>query len=105
MSENPRYRVTAESFIHNALVPEGAEIEFMGQPGSALEPLNDAAKKAKAEAAKKGATLVTGAVVDAHEGDVEKLVRERAPRKAKAEDEPPAGDDTQSGSGDGDEFA
>lgn len=103
MSENPRYRVTAESFIHNALVPEGAEIEFLGQPGSALEPLNDAAKKAKAEATKKGATLVTGAVVDAHEGDVEKLAKERAPRKAK--DEPPAGDDTQSGSGDGDEFA
>jgi len=111
MPETPRYRVTEESFIHNALIPAGTEIEFTGQPGSALEPLNDAAKAAKVAAAKKGATLVTGDVVDAHAGDVEALVKERTPRKqadktAKAETKTEAqtqGGDTQSGGSD--EFA
>ncbi|EMF0895821.1 hypothetical protein V2F24_002432 [Enterobacter hormaechei] len=48
-----KYRVLRLSHIHNNLWPEGSEIEYDGEPGSALEPLNDAAVKAKKDAAKK----------------------------------------------------
>ena len=50
--EKPRYRVLRLSHIHNTLWPEGAEIEYEG--GSALEPVNDAARQAKAKVAGKG---------------------------------------------------
>lgn len=106
MSERPRYRLLAESFIHNSLLAAGTEIEYSGPPGSLLEPLNDAAREAKAAAAKAGATLITGDVVNAYEGDVEKLVKERTPRKAK--DKPPVADNGGGGetqSGNADEFA
>lgn len=51
--EKAKYRVLRLSHIHNNLWPEGSEIEYDGEPGSALEPLNDAAIKAKKDAAKK----------------------------------------------------
>lgn len=51
--EKAKYRVTRLSFIVNQLVHEGEEVEYDGEPGSALEPLNDAAKAAKKKAEKK----------------------------------------------------
>ncbi|EQA0798701.1 hypothetical protein BU446_06720 [Escherichia coli] len=42
--EKPKYRVLRLSHIHNNLWPEGSEIEYDGEPGSALEPINDAAE-------------------------------------------------------------
>lgn len=54
--EKARYRVLRLSHIHNNLWPEGSEIEYDGEPGTALEPLNDAAKAAKAKAKHKGDT-------------------------------------------------
>lgn len=48
--EKAKYRVLRLSHIHNQLWEEGAEVEYDGVPGSALEPLNDAAKAAKAKA-------------------------------------------------------
>lgn len=48
--EKAKYRVLRLSHIHNQLWEEGAEVEYEGVPGSALEPLNDAAKNAKAKA-------------------------------------------------------
>ncbi|EBZ4662833.1 hypothetical protein EBJ67_08405 [Salmonella enterica subsp. enterica serovar Bovismorbificans] len=51
--EKARYRVLRLSHIHNNLWPEGSEIEYDGEPGTALEPLNEAAEKAKAAAMKK----------------------------------------------------
>lgn len=52
--EKAKYRVLRLSHIHNNLWPEGSEIEYDGEPGTALEPLNDAAKAAKAKAKHKG---------------------------------------------------
>lgn len=54
--EKARYRVLRLSHIHNNLWPEGSEVEYDGEPGTALEPLNDAAKAAKAKAKHKGDT-------------------------------------------------
>ena len=51
--EKAKYRVLRLSHIHNNLWSEGAEIEYDGEPGSALEPMNDAAEKAKAAVLKK----------------------------------------------------
>lgn len=56
--EKARYRITRLSFIGNQLLDEGAEVEYEGEPGSALEPLNDAAKSAKKKAEKKGSKSV-----------------------------------------------
>jgi hypothetical protein len=52
--EKARYRVLRLSHIHNNLWPEGSEVDYDGEPGTALEPLNDAAKAAKKKAEKKG---------------------------------------------------
>lgn len=52
--EKAKYRVLRLSHIHNNLWPEGSEIEYDGEPGTALEPLNDAARSAKAKAKHKG---------------------------------------------------
>lgn len=49
-AEKAKYRVLRLSHIHNNLWPEGSEVEYDGVPGSALEPLNEAAKAAKAKA-------------------------------------------------------
>lgn len=51
--EKAQYRVLSLSHIHNNLWPEGSVIEYDGEPGSALEPINEAAEKAKAAALKK----------------------------------------------------
>lgn len=59
-AEKAKYRVLRLSHIHNNLWPEGSEIEYDGVPGSALEPLNEAAKEAKAKATQK---VVTPAAV------------------------------------------
>lgn len=48
--EKAKYRVLRLSHIHNNLWPEGSEIEYDGEPGSALEPINAAAKAAKKKA-------------------------------------------------------
>lgn len=51
--EKAKYRVLRLSHIHNNLWPEGSEIEYDGEPGSALEPINAAAKTAKKKADQK----------------------------------------------------
>lgn len=51
--EKARYRVLRLSFIGNQLLEEGAEVQYDGEPGSNLEPLNDAAKAAKKKADQK----------------------------------------------------
>ncbi|MHA8112852.1 hypothetical protein ACX122_07015 [Kosakonia cowanii] len=48
--EKAKYRVLRLSHIHNQLWEEGAEVEYEGEPGSALEPINAAAKAAKKKA-------------------------------------------------------
>ncbi|WP_313707909.1 hypothetical protein [Atlantibacter hermannii] len=48
--EKAKYRVLRLSFIGNQLLDEGAEVEYDGEPGSALEPINDAAEAAKKKA-------------------------------------------------------
>lgn len=77
--EKPKYRVLRLSHIHNNLWPEGSEIEYEGEPGSALEPINDAAKAEKAKVTGKAAEAVTSAnpINDAAEdGDLEKIREE-----------------------------
>lgn len=56
--EKARYRILRLSHIHNNLWPEGSEVEYDGEPGTALEPLNDAARAAKAKAKHKGESTV-----------------------------------------------
>lgn len=56
-AEKAKYRVLRLSHIHNNLWPEGSEVEYDGVPGSALEPLNEAAKAAKAKATGKVAVV------------------------------------------------
>ncbi|ELJ5794648.1 TPA: hypothetical protein ACPZ0F_001957 [Enterobacter roggenkampii] len=51
--EKAKYRVLRLSHIHNNLWPEGSEIEYDGEPGTALEPINAAAKAAKKKADQK----------------------------------------------------
>lgn len=55
--EKAKYRVLRLSHIHNNLWPEGSEIEYDGEPGSALEPINAAAKAAKKKADQKRGLL------------------------------------------------
>lgn len=61
--EIAKYRVLRLSHIHNNLWPEGSEIEYDGEPGSALEPLNDAAKAAKKAVEEKGKPVAVQQVV------------------------------------------
>lgn len=51
--EKAKYRITRLSFIGNQLLDEGAVVEYDGEPGSNLEPLNDAAKAAAKKAEQK----------------------------------------------------
>lgn len=51
--EKAKYRILRLSFIGNQLLEEGTEVEYDGEPGSALEPINDAAKAAKKKAEQK----------------------------------------------------
>ncbi|HDL6893865.1 TPA: hypothetical protein PXM15_000955 [Yersinia enterocolitica] len=50
MSEVARYKVLRQSYINLQIFEEGEEVEYAGKPGSALEPINEAAKLAKAGA-------------------------------------------------------
>lgn len=50
MLEVARYRVLRRSYINFQILEEGEEVEYSGKPGSALEPINEAAKLAKAGA-------------------------------------------------------
>jgi len=57
--EKAKYLVLRLSHIHNQLWDAGSEVEYDGKPGSALEPINDAAKAAKAKAEIKGEAATT----------------------------------------------
>ena len=46
-AEGPRYRLLKDSIIDNALQPVGKEVTYYGEPGSALYPVNDEAKRRK----------------------------------------------------------
>lgn len=48
--EPAKYKVLRQSYINDQIVEEGAEVFYDGVPGSALEPINDAANAAKAAA-------------------------------------------------------
>lgn len=61
--EKAKYRVLRLSHIHNNLWPEGSEIEYDGIPGSALEPVNEAAKAAKEKAMTGNSKVKVGAVI------------------------------------------
>lgn len=77
--EKPRYRVLRLSHIHNTLWPEGAEIEYEGEPGSALEPVNDAARQAKAKVAGKVSMAATSIKIIndvSDDGELDKLREE-----------------------------
>lgn len=52
MSKVARYKILATSYINKQLLFEGDEVDYDGKPGSALEPINDAAKEAKKKADK-----------------------------------------------------
>ncbi|WP_418458107.1 hypothetical protein ACNSOB_06770 [Citrobacter braakii] len=62
--EKAKYRVLRLSHIHNNLWPEGSEVEYDGEPGTALEPMNDAARAAKAKAKHKGDPSVVVAALE-----------------------------------------
>ena len=62
--EKAKYRVLRLSHIHNNLWPEGSEVEYDGEPGTALEPLNDAARAAKAKAKHKGESTAAGTALE-----------------------------------------
>lgn len=96
--EKAKYRVLRLSHIHNNLWPEGSEIEYDGEPGTALEPLNDAAKAAKAKAKHKsgfvGEIYAKSPLNEAGEGsdeldklreEYEELFNEKPHHNAKAE--------------------
>jgi hypothetical protein len=56
----PQYRVLQTSFINNAIVHEGEVVEYDGEAGSNLEPIEDEkpAKSSKGKA--KGGDTPTG---------------------------------------------
>lgn len=60
MSEVARYKVLATSYIHKRIYQEGEEVEYEGKPGSALDPINDAAIAAKKKADKNYVEISSG---------------------------------------------
>lgn len=46
-----KYKTKSQSFINDTLVPADVEVDFDGEPGENLEPVDDAAKEAVATAA------------------------------------------------------
>lgn len=72
--EKAKYRVLRLSHIHNNLWPEGSEIEYDGEPGSALEPINAAAKAAKKKADQKRGIMPVDSqpVIQAEDDDKDK---------------------------------
>lgn len=96
--EKAKYRVLRLSHIHNQLWEEGSEVEYEGVPGSALEPLNNAAKNAKAKATGGKAPVLEVPKIDDGEGalsddgdmnklreDYEALFNEKPHHNVKAE--------------------
>lgn len=67
--EKAKYRVLRLSHIHNNLWPEGSEIEYDGEPGSALEPINAAAKAAKKKADQKRGVVPVGSQPEPQDED------------------------------------
>lgn len=67
--EKAKYRVLRLSHIHNNLWPEGSEIEYDGEPGSALEPINAAAKAAKKKADQKRGILTVDSQPEPQDDD------------------------------------
>ena len=67
--EKAKYRVLRLSHIHNNLWPEGSEIEYEGEPGSALEPINAAAKAAKKNADQKRGIVPVDSQPEPHDED------------------------------------
>lgn len=89
-ADAPEYRVTKVSFIGGRLVGPGCVtdvVRYEGVPGKALEPLNDAARKAIAErdGVPVEAVKVPEPAVDADVADAPK--RRGRPPKAEAEGE------------------
>ncbi|MFC2935960.1 hypothetical protein ACFH1L_01645 [Klebsiella michiganensis] len=82
--EKAKYRVLRLSHINSNLWPEGSEVEYDGEPGSALEPLNDAAKEAKAKAKSKGKASATVKAVSEPLNDAAKEAKAKAKSKGKA---------------------
>ena len=58
MAEAPRYRLTQKAYMAprpgdmEQILPPDTEVEFAGQPGEHMEPLNDAARERVAEGVK-----------------------------------------------------
>lgn len=84
----PKYRVLELSFINARLIPAGEEIEFDGDPGPNLEPLDDEAHEAKrvyvevkepARIAKMAADVGTSGI-----GDQEAFIKALAKANAEA---------------------
>lgn len=46
MTETAKYRVVQKSFMYGHTLEPGSEVEYDGEPGDNLEPLNDAAHAA-----------------------------------------------------------
>lgn len=67
MSEVARYKVLAPSYINKQLLFEGDEVDYEGKPGSALEPINDAAIAAKKKADKNYVEPETGGDGDSND--------------------------------------
>ncbi|CFQ87989.1 MULTISPECIES: hypothetical protein [Yersinia] len=69
MSEVARYKVLRRSYINFQILEEGEEVDYEGKPGSALEPINEAAKLAKA-----GAVVIADVVPVVDERDEAPLI-------------------------------
>ena len=67
-----KYRVLTKSFINNALVEEGAVVEYDGAPSDNLEPMDKPAEAAAAQAAT---------------ADVDSIARQRAAAAGASPDE------------------
>ncbi|NYY78155.1 hypothetical protein DMI69_08035 [Escherichia coli] len=77
--EKPRYRVLRLSHIRITHCGRGAEIEYEGEHGSALEPVNDAARQAKAKVAGKVSMAATSTKIIndvSDDGELDKLREE-----------------------------
>jgi hypothetical protein len=54
------YKVLERSFINNMACEEGATVEYDGEPGANLEPVDEPAKKAAKATADKGVATGIG---------------------------------------------
>ena len=77
------YKVKATSFFNDNIVPEGTVIQFDGEPGDNLEPLNDEARAAVAAAAERRAqkaaaikSALAGSIDPANAETIQRLITE-----------------------------